>query len=49
VQKPASEKNYLQANFSLVERLSDVADSVHTWLNFLARKEEQASFGPAAC
>jgi hypothetical protein len=49
VQKPASEKDYLQANFSLVERSRDVVDAAHTWLNFLAWKEEEVSFGSAAC
>lgn len=30
-----------EAHFSLVECSRDVADSAHTWLNFLAKKEEE--------
>jgi len=34
-----------EAHFSLVERSRDVADSAHTWLNFLAKKEGETFLG----
>jgi ubiquinone/menaquinone biosynthesis C-methylase UbiE len=38
---PEIEALLTQAGFSVVERWRDVADSAHTWLNFLVRKEVQ--------
>lgn len=36
-----------EAHFSLVECWPDVADSAHTWLNFLAKKDEEIFLGSA--
>lgn len=36
-----------EAHFSLVERSRDVADSTHTWLNFLVKKDKGSFLGSA--